>query len=104
MSRSRFFLLGDSVYLARKKHRPATDMPNLETMVIELIKRGTEMKVCTTCVNARGFEPKSGEVASCLVGKREGGLTATDLIDNVKMSTMDEFVNLVDASERIITF
>ena len=99
-----FFLLGDSVYVARKQHRPATDMPNHEKMVIDLIKRGIKFKVCGTCVNARGFEPKEGEIASCLVGKSGGSLSATDLIDKVEMSTMAEFINLVAESEKIITF
>jgi len=99
-----FFLLGDSVYVARKEHRPQANMPNLEKMVIDLIKRGIKFKVCTTCVNARGFEPKEGEVASCLVEEKKGGLRSADLIDKVEMSTMAEFINLVAESEKIITF
>ena len=99
-----FFLLGDSVYVVRKKHRPPVNTPNLENMIIDLIKRGIKFKVCGTCVNARGFEPKEGEIVSCLVGKSGGGLSAADLIDNAEISTINEFINLVDKSEKILTF
>ena len=99
------FLMGDSVYVARKDHSPPENLPNLEEMVVELMSKGVKFKLCTTCVNARGFEPKEGEVSSCFIGSRgDGGLTPGDLIDGTGMSTMVEFVALVDVSEKVISF
>ncbi|MDP1809676.1 MAG: DsrE family protein [Actinomycetota bacterium] len=99
------FLMGDSIYVARKDHSPPENFPNLEEMVIELMNKGVKFKLCTTCVNARGFEPKEGEVSSCFIGsKADGGLTPGDLIYGSEMSTMVDFVILVDVSEKVISF
>jgi len=98
------FLMGDSVYAARKNQQPPPDFPNLENMVIDLIEKSVDFKLCTTCVNSRGFEPKEGEVSSCFVGSKEGGLTPPDLIEGVNMSTMPAFVNLVSESDKVISF
>lgn len=99
------FLMGDSIYTARKDQDPPEGSPNLEEMVVDLVKKGVKFKLCTTCVNARGFEPKEGEVSSCFVGsKAGGGLTPGDLIDGSEMSTMVDFVILTDVSEKVVTF
>lgn len=99
------FLMGDSIYVVRKDQRPSEGFPNLEEMVVELMNKGVTFKLCTTCVNARGFEPKEGEVSSCFVGsKAGGGLTPGDLIYGSEMSSMVEFVILVDVGEKVISF
>jgi len=99
------FLMGDSIYVSRKDHQPPEGFPNLEEMVVELMNKGVKFKLCTTCVNARGFEPKEGEVSSCFIGsKADGGLAPGDLIYGSEMSTMVEFVILVDVSEKVISF
>lgn len=99
------FLMGDSVYAVRKDQRPPEGLPNLEDMVVELIGKGVKFKVCTSCVNARGFEPKEGEISSCFTGsKAGGGLTAGDLIAGSQMSTMADFVIRVDVSEKVVSF
>ena len=98
------FLMGDSVYAARKNQQPPPDFPNLENMVGDLIKKGVDFKLCTTCVDARGFEPEEGEVSSCFVGSKKGGMTPTDLIEGTNMSTMPVFVNLVSESDKVISF
>lgn len=80
-------------------------MPNLENMAIELVGKGVRFKLCTTCVNARGFEPAEGEISSCFLGsKTGGGLTASDLVAGSQMSTMADFVVLVDVSEKVVSF
>ena len=99
------FLMGDSVYTVRKDQRPVEGLPNLEDMVVELVGRGVKFKLCSTCVNARGFEPTEGEVSSCFTGSNAGGgLTAGDLITGSQMSTMVDFVILVDVSEKVVSF
>ena len=99
------FLMGDSVYTVRKDQRPPEGLPNLEDLVVELVGKGVKFKLCTTCVNARGFEPKEGEVSSCFTGSNAGGgLTAGDLITGSQMSTMVDFVILVDVSEKVVSF
>ncbi len=98
------FLMGDSIYVARKNQQPPPDFPNLENMVVDLIDDGVDFKLCTTCVNARGFEPKEGEISSCFVGPKKGGMIPADLIEGTEMSTMPEFVTLVSESEKVISF
>jgi sulfur relay (sulfurtransferase) complex TusBCD TusD component (DsrE family) len=98
------FLMGDSVYLARKDQNPAEGFPNLEEMVDGLIEKGVYFLLCTTCVNARGFEPKEGEVSSCFVGGKEGGLTLGDFIKGTQLSTMKTFIDLVAESNKVISF
>lgn len=99
------FLMNDAVYVARKNQQPAEGLPNLEQMVGDLINKGVEFKLCSTCVNARGFEPKEGEIASCFVGtKKDGGLTPADLISGSQMSSMAELTNLIDSSEKVVSF
>jgi len=98
------FLMGDSVYAARKEQSPPEGFPNLEEMVVGLIEKGVDFLLCTTCVNARGFEPKEGEVSSCFVGSHGGGLTLGDFIQGAQLSTMKTFVNLVSESDKVISF
>jgi len=98
------FLMGDSVYVARKNQEPMPGLPNLEEMVVNLVKKGVDFQICTTCVNARGFEPKEGEIGSCFVGSKKGGMAPTDLIKGTKMSTMVKFVDLVAQSDKVISF
>ncbi|KKL79911.1 hypothetical protein LCGC14_2010090 [marine sediment metagenome] len=99
-----FFLMGDSIYVARKNQQPPPDFPNLENMVVDLIRDGVDFKLCTTCVNARGFEPKEGEISSCFVGSKKDGMIPADLIEGTEMSTMPEFVTLVSESEKVLSF
>lgn len=98
------FLMGDSVYVARKGQEPPEDLPNLEKMVVDLTERGVDFQLCTTCVNARGFEPEEGEVSSCFVGSKKGSMAPTDLISGANMSTMVKFVDSVAESEKVISF
>jgi len=98
------FLMGDSVYVARKNQSPAEGFPNLEEMVANLIEKNVDFLLCTTCVNARGFEPKEGEVSSCFVGSHGNGLTLGDFIEGAQLSTMKTFVNLVANNDRAISF
>lgn len=98
------FLMGDSVYAARKNQKPPPDFPNLEEMVVDLIEKGVYFELCTSCVNSRGFEPKEGEISSCFVGSKKDSMTPTDLIEGTNMSSMPTFINLVSESDKVISF
>lgn len=98
------FLMGDAVYVARKAHKPKEGFPNLEEMVVELINKNVDFLLCTTCVNARGFEPKEGEVSSCFVGSKQNSLSLADFVQGAHLSTMKTFVSLVAESDKVISF
>ena len=98
------FLMGDSVYLVRKDQSPVEGLPNLEEMVTGLIEKGVYFLLCTTCVNARGFEPKESEISSCFIGGHGGNLTLADFIKGAQLSSMNTFINLVSESDKVINF
>jgi len=99
----RVFLFSDAVYVARKGHRPPEGVPNLEDLLVRVLSKGGAVSVCTTCIEARPYEP-SGQPLACFLGKREGGLTAGDLIPGVKMGTMAELVDWCKNSQQVISF
>jgi len=86
------FLLGDAVYIARKDQSPEKNQPNLEEIVSELIADGADVRVCTTCVNARPYEP-TGEYSSCFVGSVSGEkLGMQNLVSGARMGTMADLL------------
>lgn len=87
------FLLGDAVYATRKDQSPGPDRANLEDMVVGLVAGGADIRVCTTCIHARPYEP-SGEYSSCFVGSASGEkLSPGNLISGVKMGTMADLLD-----------
>ncbi len=54
-------------------------------MLEDLIKGGTEVKVCVVCTDARG-------------------LTQADLLDGVKIATVHELVEWTVNSDKVIVF
>ena len=86
------FLLGDAVYISRKNQKPDENQPNLENLVQELIAGGADVRVCTTCVNSRPYDP-GDEYSSCFVGGTEGEkLGLQHLITGVRMGTMNDLL------------
>ena len=86
------FLLGDAVYISRKDQSPGENQPNLESLVIELIAGGADVRVCTTCVNSRSYEP-SDESSTCFIGGTEGEkLGIQHLINGVNLGTMADLL------------
>lgn len=99
------FLMGDSVYVARKGQRPPDGFLSLEEMVVNLMTKDAEFKLCATCVNARDFEPKENEVSSFFVGsKADGRLTLADMVSGARLSSMAELISLIDGSEKVVSF
>src|SRR3989337_946138 len=67
----RIFLIDDGIYVARKGHRSPDGVPNLEELLTRALNMGAEVKVCGTCIDARGFEPEKEEFGACFIGKRD---------------------------------
>jgi len=97
------FLMADAVYVARRDQQPPERAPNLEELLEEDIRKGAKVKVCTTCIEARSFEP-TGELQACFLGKKEGGLSLGDLVKGVEMGTMQDLVNWSKEADQVITF
>lgn len=97
------FLMADAVYVARRNQRPPRETPNLERLLEEILEKGARVKVCTTCIEARSFEP-SGELQSCFLGKKEEGLSLGDLVEGVEMGTMQDLVDWSKEADQVITF
>ena len=90
--RVNLFLLGDAVYISRKDQSPSENRPNLESLVEELIAGGADVRVCTTCVNSRPYEP-GDEYSTCFIGGTAGEkLGIQHLITGVRMGTMAELL------------
>jgi uncharacterized protein involved in oxidation of intracellular sulfur len=51
----RVFLLGDAVAIAKKGQQTPTGYYNLGQMLADLIGSGVEVRVCVTCIEARGL-------------------------------------------------
>lgn len=99
----RVFLFSDAVYVARKGHFQAQGAPNMEDLLVRLLGKGAAVSVCTTCIEARPYEP-SGQSSACLLGRKEGSLIAEDLVTGVKMGTMAELVSWCRDSQRVVSF
>ncbi len=99
----RIFLMDDGIYTARKEQKPPEDAPNLEELMKRALGMGAEVRVCGTCVDARGFEPE-GEFGVCFIGKKEEGLSMADFIEGVKLGSMMELTGWIMDSEKVISF
>ncbi len=97
------FLMADAVYLARRNQKPPKQAPNLEQLLMDVIQKGARVKVCTTCIEARSFEPTGG-FQSCFLGKKEGGLSLGDLVKGVEMGTMQDLVDWSKEADQVISF
>ena len=53
----RVFLFSDAVYVARQEQQPPEGAPNIEELLLTILKKGGVAGVCTTCVEARPYEP-----------------------------------------------
>jgi uncharacterized protein involved in oxidation of intracellular sulfur len=79
------FLLGDAVSLAKKGQSPPQGYYNLEKMLRDLIKTGARVRVCGTCLAARG-------------------LSKEDLIEEVEIGTMMGLAKWVKESRVVLSF
>lgn len=79
------FLMADAVGCAVKNQKTPQGYYNIERMVQSIVRNGGEVKLCGTCLDARGINEGS-------------------LIEGTARSTMSEFTNWALNSDKVITF
>ena len=79
------FLLGDAAAIAKKGQKTPAGYYNLEQMLGELVKSGTNIRACGTCLSARGIE-------------------AHELVEGVSVGKMLDLARWIGESSKIITF
>ena len=79
------FLMGDAVLSANKGQKTPDGYYNIEKMLKSLAQRGVEIKVCSSCINARG-------------------IVDDDLIDGVERGTMKILATWVKESRQVLSF
>jgi len=80
----RIFLMNDAVDLAREGLEKGGEY-DLQGMLLEVVSRGAEVKLCKSCITRCGIE--------------DGGIRA-----EVATGTMPELVEWIADSERVVTF
>jgi uncharacterized protein involved in oxidation of intracellular sulfur len=81
----RVFLMGDSVVAAKRGQRTPDGFYNMEKMLYALIQRGVEVKVCGTCINARGLDP-------------------SELVEGVEKGSMKILAEWIRDSDKVVSF
>jgi uncharacterized protein involved in oxidation of intracellular sulfur len=79
------FVMNDAVDTVRKDSKPESAEFDLGEMLIESIKRGAHVKICTTCVNR------------C-------GISKGEIIPEAKLSGMSDLVKWIAEADKIVTF
>lgn len=78
-----FYLFSDSVACVAKDQKPSAAKYNAGELVTELIAKGAKIKLCKSCLDARGL---------------------TNLIEGVEISNLKEYTSWVIDSDKVITF
>ncbi len=81
----RVFLMGDSVVAAKRGQKTPEGFYNMEKMLQALIHKGVEVKVCGTCINARGLDP-------------------SELAEGVEKGSMKILAEWIRDSDRVVSF
>jgi len=79
------FLLGDAVALAKKGQQTPAGYYNLAQMVADLIGSGAEVRVCGTCIGARG-------------------LKSEELVDGVEVGKMLDLARWIEEGSKVLSF
>jgi uncharacterized protein involved in oxidation of intracellular sulfur len=79
------FLLGDSASAAKANQRVPAGYYNVQNMLAAVTKRGGQMGVCGTCMDARG-------------------IASEELVEGAHRSTMDELTDWVATSDQVLVF
>ena len=78
-----FYLFSDAVACTIKNQKPSAAKYNAEELICELISKGAKIKLCKSCLEARGgFVP----------------------IDHVEVSNMTEYAEWIAKADKIISF
>jgi len=81
----RVFLIGDAAGCAQRGQKVPQGYYNVEVMLRAVTRRGGEVGVCGTCMDARG-------------------ITETDLADGARRSTLDELTEWTRWADRVLVF
>jgi uncharacterized protein involved in oxidation of intracellular sulfur len=79
------FLMADAVGCAVKNQKTPQGYYNIERMVGSVIRNGGEVRMCSSCMDARGINESM-------------------TIEGASRSSMPDFTNLVLASDKVISF
>jgi uncharacterized protein involved in oxidation of intracellular sulfur len=79
------FLLGDSASAAKANQRVPAGYYNVQNMLTAVTKRGGQVGVCGTCMDARG-------------------IATEELVEGTHRGTMDELTEWVATSDQILIF
>jgi uncharacterized protein involved in oxidation of intracellular sulfur len=77
--------MGDSASAAKAGQVTPNGYYNVERMLATLLRKGGTIRVCGTCLDARG-------------------LTQQELLDGALRSTMDELTALTAAADKVLVF
>lgn len=81
----RVFLIGDAAGCAKGGQRVPQGYYNLEVMLRSVTRRGGEVGVCGTCMDARG-------------------ITDVELAEGCHRSTLDELTDWTQTADRVLVF
>ena len=76
------FLVEDGIFVGKKKQDPST-YDNLEKWMKDIISEGANVKACAVCMKARG-------------------MTEDELIEGIKKTTMNGFVDMCVEADKIL--
>jgi len=79
------FLMGDAASASKAGQQTPNGYYNTEKMLISVLRKGGTVKVCGTCMDARG-------------------LAESDLVTGATRSTMDELSALTMATDKVLVF
>jgi uncharacterized protein involved in oxidation of intracellular sulfur len=81
----RIFLMADAVFCALPNQKTPDGYYNIERMFKGLVNKGSQIKACGTCTDARGIHQMQ-------------------LIEGVEISTMRQLAQWVVEADRVLTF
>ncbi len=79
------FLMADAVVAARKSQKTPDGYYNLERMLKRVVVGKGQVLLCGTCMDARG-------------------MTAEDMMEGARRSTMDELATATVAADKVLVF
>ncbi len=82
---TRVFLIGDASACAKSGQQVPKGYYNIELMLRGVIRRGGEVGVCGTCMDARG-------------------ISDSELADGCRRSTLDELTDWIEQADRVLVF
>ena len=79
------FLLGDSAGAAKSGQQTPNGYYNVERMLANAMRKGATVRVCGTCMDARG-------------------LTDAELVEGAARSTLDELTEMTVSADKVLVF